>query len=164
LRVLRAPEYCLVVTSDKVYRGEKRDEVTPLVRSMLEARGRRLAWSVVAPNRGYEIAEAVREAASRCRVVLVTGGTGPSPRDISVDVVERMAVRRLPGLGEEFRRRSLKAAGPFALVSRADAFILPPGSLVFVSPGSPDAVRTALEMLLELDSHLVEEIAGKGHT
>ena len=160
---MAGPDYCLVVTSDRVYRGEREDRVTPLARQLLESFGRRLASSTVVPNRGYEIMEAVREASRTCRVVLVTGGTGPSPRDVSVEVVGRIALKRLPGLGEEFRRRSLKTAGPRALASAAEAFIVPPGSLVFVSPGSPDAVRAAIELLVEVDEHIVEELEGRGH-
>ncbi len=155
--------YCLVVTSDRVYRGEKEDKITPLVKELLESLGRRLASSTIVPNRGYEILEAVREAARTCRVILVTGGTGPSPRDVSVEVVGRIAWKRLPGLGEEFRRRSLDSAGPRALVSAAEAFIVPPGALVFVSPGSPDAVRKAIELLVEVDEHVVRELEGRGH-
>ena len=155
-------EYCLVVTSDRVYRGERKDEVTPLVEKLLASRGRRLSWRIVVPNVASRIVEAVLEAASRCRVVLVTGGTGVSPRDVSVDAVGRVARSRVPGLGEEFRRRSLERVGPVALLSRADAFVVG-GSLVFVSPGSPDAVETALSLLLEVDEHVVRELEGRGH-
>ena len=155
--------YCLVVTSDKVYRGVKRDEVTPLVEELLAAKGRSLVWKTVLPNRVYEIRRSVESLDGRCTVILVTGGTGPSPRDVSIMAVEPLAVKRLPGLGEEFRRRSLERVGMRALLSSAEAYVLPKGSLVFVSPGSPDAVRTALEMLLSIDDHLEKELTGEGH-
>ena len=154
--------WALVVTSDRVFYGEREDRVTPLVSRRLEEEGHVLAYKAVVPNDPVLIRRAVVEAASWAPLVLVTGGTGASPRDVSVDVVESLADKKLPGLGEEFRRRSLASAGPRALLSRAEAFIVG-GSLVFVSPGSPDAVRTALELLVEVDEHAVRELEGRGH-
>ena len=154
--------FALVVTSDRVYRGEREDEVTPLVEEILESRGHVLAYSVVAPNDPLVIRRRVVEAVSRADVVLVTGGTGPSPRDVSVDVVEALADRVLPGLGEEHRRRSRERVGFGALVSRTGGYVVG-GSLVYVSPGSPDAVRLALEIILEGVDHLVPQLRGEPH-
>jgi len=156
-------DYCLVVTSDRVYAGLKEDRVTPIVSEILSSMGRRLVQSEVVPNRVMTIREAVARAAARCRIVLVTGGTGISPRDMTVEAVEALSIKRVPGLGEEFRRRSIKSVGPRAYLSGASGYVVPPGSLVFVSPGNPDAVRVALEILVEIDEHVVEELAGRGH-
>ena len=149
----------LLVTSDAVYEGRKRDEVTPLVLEALEEKGYRLAARLVVPNDIYAVMRDVLILATRSDVdvVLVTGGTGPRPRDVTIDALERIADRRLPGFGEEFRRRSLSEVGLNALLSRAEAFIVA-GKPVFATPGSPSAVRTALSIILGLVGHLVYEL------
>ena len=154
--------FALLVTSDRVYRGEREDEVTPLVQEVLESRGHLLAYRAVVPNDPWVIRRRLVEALTWADVVLVTGGTGPSPRDVSVDVVESLAEKRLPGLGEEHRRRSRERVGFGALVSRTGGYIVG-GRLVYVSPGSPDAVRLALEILLEGVEHLVAQARGAPH-
>ncbi len=149
----------LLVTSDAVYEGRRRDEVTPLVARLLGEKGYRLAARLVAPNNIYAVMRDVLILATRddIDVVLVTGGTGPRPKDVTIDALERIADRRLPGYGEEFRRRSLSEAGLNALLSRAEAYIVA-GKPVFAAPGSPGAVRTALGIILGLVGHLVYEL------
>ncbi|MEN2999074.1 MAG: molybdopterin-binding protein [Acidilobaceae archaeon] len=149
----------LVVTSDSVFAGKRRDEVTELVRSRAEFE---LVSSVVVPNRLGEIRAAVLSAAQQAEVVLVTGGTGLSPRDMSIEAVEGIARKRVPGLGEEHRRRSYSLIGPRALGSRAEGYVVG-NALVFVSPGSPNAVSLSLDILAEAAEHLVEEIRGTAH-
>ncbi len=151
-------DFCLVVTSTRVYRGEKPDKLTPLVKGLVEGRGHRLAASTIVPNDPAQIQEAVGKAVERCDVVIVTGGTGPSPRDVSIDVVASMAHRELPGFGEIFRLLTYQRHGPVAWLSRASAYLVD-WRLVAVVPGSSDAVRLALEeLLLPEVGHLVGEL------
>jgi len=157
------PRYYLVVVSDSVVRGEKRDENTPLVRRLVEGAGRVFRGSTVVGNDLNAVRAAVLRAAGEADVVVVAGGTGPSPRDVTVEAVEALAVKRLPGLGEEFRRRSLASAGSRALLSRSEAYVLPGGVLVFAVPGSPGAVEEAVRLLLEVDVHAVEQMRGRRH-
>ncbi|BAN89527.1 MogA/MoaB family molybdenum cofactor biosynthesis protein [Aeropyrum camini] len=160
-----ALNYCLVVTSDRVYAGLKKDEITPLVSSTLESRGRKLVASTVVRNSFEDIVAAVASMAGRrdCDVILVTGGTGPGPRDVTTEVVSRLAVYMLPGYGEEFRRLSAGEVGPRGLLTRSEAYVLPGGKPVFTTPGNPGAVATALKIILGLDTHLVEQLRGVGH-
>lgn len=151
----------LLITSDSVYRGEKKDEITPLVRSR-EGKTFRLVASRIVPNRIEEIRAAVLELSRSADILLVTGGTGLSPRDISIEAVELLARKRIPGLGEEHRRRSYQQIGHRALVSRAEGFVVG-DALVFVSPGSPNAVGIALDILEEVGIHASEEIKGIAH-
>ncbi|ADL19400.1 Molybdopterin biosynthesis protein MogA [Acidilobus saccharovorans 345-15] len=154
--------FSLVVTSDHVYRGEKADEVTPLVKERLAKEGHQLIYSVVVPNNPDIIKSAVLDAASRADVVLVSGGTGPSPRDISYDVVKELASKELPGFGELFRFKSLESVGSGVILTRASAFVLG-RSLVVVVPGSPSAMGIALEILMPIVNHAVEQIHGEPH-
>lgn len=148
----------LVVTSDSVKRGEKVDEITPLVEKAVESHGHKLVYRAVVGNDMGEIQLAVLEAIVRrgAQVVIVTGGTGPRPLDVSVDAVERLAQRVLPGIGEEFRRRSLEQTS-HALLSRAGAYIVH-GRLVVVCPGKPAAVKLMLDILFPIVGHLVHEL------
>jgi molybdenum cofactor biosynthesis protein B len=152
----------LVVTSDHVYRGEKRDEVTPLVKERLAKEGRQLVFATVVPNDASTIRSSVLDAVSRADVVLVSGGTGPSPKDLSYDVVKQLASKELPGFGEIFRLKSLDEVGYEAILSRVSAFVVGQ-SLVVVVPGSPSAIRLALDILTPVAKHAVEQIHGEPH-
>jgi|SRR5215471_8786355 len=79
--------------------------------------------------------------------VLVTGGTGLGPRDHTPEAVGALFERRLDGFGELFRMLSFQEIGPAAMLSRAEAGVVG-GVLVFLLPGSPAAVRLAMQRLI----------------
>jgi molybdopterin adenylyltransferase len=81
------------------------------------------------------------------RALVVTGGTGIAPRDVTPDALEPLFERTIPGFGELFRMLSWEDIGSAALLSRAVAG-LRGGCVVFVVPGSRGAVRLALEKLI----------------
>lgn len=95
------------------------------------------------------IAAAVHAALSRAdvRALILTGGTGVAPRDVTPDAVEPLLDRVVPGFGELFRALSYQEIGSAALLSRALAGIAS-GRPVFVLPGSRGAVRLAMERLV----------------
>lgn len=149
---------CLLVTSDSVYRGERTDEVTPLVKSILEGTRHKFKKTVIVPNKREMIAEIVSQWSSECDIILVTGGTGISRKDVSVDAVTELCVKDLPGFGEIFRYLTYKKYGSAAIASRAKACIVG-NAIVFVTPGSVDAVEMALkELILPEAPHLVHEL------
>ena len=84
---------------------------------------------------------------ARVDAVLITGGTGLSPRDRTPEAVAPLFERRLEGFGELFRMLSFQEVGAAAMLSRADAGVVG-GMLVFLLPGSPAAVRLAMERLI----------------
>jgi molybdenum cofactor biosynthesis protein B len=86
-------------------------------------------------------------AAPDVRALVVTGGTGVAPRDVTPDALEPLLERTIPGFGELFRMLSWQEIGSAALLSRALAG-LRDGRVVFVVPGSRGAVRLALEKLI----------------
>ncbi|MCD6428979.1 MAG: hypothetical protein J7L12_05140 [Desulfurococcales archaeon] len=150
--------FCLVVTSDSVVRGERKDEVTPLVRRLVSSRGHELVHATTVPNNESKIREAVSSLLSRCDVVLVTGGTGLSSRDVSVDAIKPLCTKEVPGYGELFRYLTFRRYGTAALATRATA-CLSEKTLIFITPGSTDAVELALnELILPEISHLVYEV------
>lgn len=79
--------------------------------------------------------------------VIITGGTGLSPRDVTPESISPFIDRELPGFGELFRKISFESIGSPALLSRAFAGTSK-GKPIFCLPGSPDAVQTAMEKLI----------------
>src|SRR5215813_13477770 len=93
------------------------------------------------------------------QIIIFNGGTGIAPRDTTYDVIARKLEKTLPGFGEIFRMLSFQQVQAAAMLSRATAGVYR-GKLVFSMPGSPKAVRLAVEELIlpELN-HLAWEIA-----
>ena len=106
-----------------------------------------------------EIRAALDEAlASGARVVIFTGGTGLARRDVTIETLAPMFEKSITGFGELFRVLSFQQVGSAAMLSRAAAGVMK-GAIVFALPGSPKAVRLAMEQLVlpEL-GHLVREV------
>ncbi len=80
-------------------------------------------------------------------VAVFSGGTGITPTDVTIETVSPFFEKTLPGFGEFFRRISFDRVGSAAVLSRAVAGVAK-GKALFCIPGSPDAVRVALEMLI----------------
>ncbi|ABM80363.1 MogA/MoaB family molybdenum cofactor biosynthesis protein [Hyperthermus butylicus] len=156
--------WAIVVTSDKVKANPELDQITPMARELIAARGHDIVYTAIAGNDKVEILHAIAEALARgADVVLVTGGTGPNPRDVSADIVYSLCERALPGIGEEFRRRSIEKGVVNAMLSRAGACGFA-GRVLAVSPGNPDAARLMLELLFEIAGHVVEQLRGAKHS
>ncbi|MFQ5461178.1 MAG: molybdenum cofactor biosynthesis protein B [Phycisphaerae bacterium] len=96
-----------------------------------------------------------------CDVVLVTGGTGVSPRDTTFEAVSSLYEKPLPGFGELFRVLSYEEIGAAAMLSRASAGLCCQ-SAIFSMPGSPGAVRLAIEKLIMPQiGHIVWLLSGR---
>ncbi|AMD17931.1 molybdopterin adenylyltransferase [Methanobrevibacter sp. YE315] len=90
-------------------------------------------------------------------VILTTGGTGLDPRDITVETVESLFEKKLDGFGEMFRAKSYEEIGAAALLSRATAGIYKK-TVIFSMPGSPNAVKTALGIIIDELPHFVHHV------
>jgi len=133
------------------------------VEELLGGAGHAVLGREIVKDEPTAIADALRAALARedVRAVVLTGGTGVAPRDVTPDAVEPLLDRVVPGFGELFRMLSFQEIGSAALLSRALCGIAA-GRVVFVLPGSRGAVQLALERLVlpEL-GHLAAE-AQKG--
>ncbi len=87
-------------------------------------------------------------------VILTTGGTGLDSRDITVETVEELFDKKLEGFGEIFRYQSFLEIGSGALISRATAGVYKK-TVIFSMPGSPNAVKTASNIIIDEFPHLV---------
>lgn len=120
-----------------------------LVASLLEGGGHAVTAREIVPDDADAIEAATSRALERddTRAVVLTGGTGVAPRDVTPDAVEPLLEREIPGFGELFRWLSYQEIGSAALLSRSLAGVAE-GKLVFVLPGSRGAVRLAMEKLI----------------
>ena len=149
---------CAVITcSDS--RTKETDTSGAFIVDSIRAAGHSLEGYRVIPDDAQTVSEEIgRLVAGGIDVILLTGGTGITSRDVTVDTVSAMLDKILPGFGELFRMLSWKEIGPASMLSRATAGTIG-RTLVFCLPGSTNAVRLALESLIlpEL-RHLVREL------
>jgi molybdenum cofactor biosynthesis protein B len=138
----------LVVTVSDT-RTPETDSGGALVAELLTGAGHEVVRREIVRDEPEAIAAAVRRGLAEpgVRALVLTGGTGVAPRDVTPDAVEPLLERVVPGFGELFRFLSWQEIGSAALLSRALAGIAR-GRVVFVLPGSRGAVRLALEKLV----------------
>ena len=130
-----------------------------LIVDFLEAEGHRVFGRTIVPDDPARIGAAVKSALveESVQAIILTGGTGVAPRDVTPETVEPLLERTIPGFGELFRQLSYEDIGSAALLSRAVAG-LSQGRVVFVIPGSRGAIRLALEKLIGPElGHLAAE-------
>jgi molybdenum cofactor biosynthesis protein B len=147
----------VVTCSDS--RDEARDESGKALRGGLEAAGHTLCGYKVVKDDPEAIRAVLAEAAAAgARAVLFNGGTGIGRRDSTVEALRALFEKELPGFGELFRMLSFKEIGSAAIMSRATAGTYQ-GMIIFVMPGSPQAVKLALrELILPELGHMVREM------
>jgi molybdopterin adenylyltransferase len=125
----------------------------------LEAAGHQLVARAIVRDEAPDIERQLRAwlAGENLDVIVSTGGTGISSRDTTIEIVERLLSKPLPGFGELFRFLSWDQVGSAALLSRATGG-LAGETLLFALPGSLAAVRLGLEKLLVPElPHLIWE-------
>jgi molybdopterin adenylyltransferase len=130
-----------------------------LIVAMAEGAGHRVLERVIVPDEPERMTPWLRACAARraLHAVLVTGGTGISPRDQTYETVTALLTKPLPGYGELFRMLSYAEIGPACLLSRAVGGLI--GELVvLVMPGSRAAVELAMnQIILPELPHLIRE-------
>jgi molybdopterin adenylyltransferase len=151
---------CFIVTVSDT-RTEDTDKGGALIRELLEGAGHEVVGLHLVRDEEGLIADAVRTAIdgiSDPEVVCVTGGSGIGARDVTPEALRPLLTREMPGFGEVFRLLSWQEVGPATMLSRAFAGVIG-RTLLFVLPGSTNAVRLAMENLIVPElGHLVREI------
>jgi len=150
----------ILTLSDKGSKGERVDESGPALQRWLTERGVEVAATGMLPDDAEGIAEKLAEwcAEGSIHLILTTGGTGVSPRDVTPEATLAVVERVVPGFGEEMRRRSLLKT-PHALISRAVAGIR--GTTLIINlPGSPRGAVENLEAVWNAVPHAVAKICG----
>ncbi len=150
---------CAVITASDT-RTLDDDESGALMRALLEKAGHPVRLHRVVPDEPGAIRAAIAEAEDDpgIRAILLCGGTGIAPRDRSFEAVGGLIERPLPGFGELFRVLSFRLVGSAAMLSRAVGGVRGRRA-VFSLPGSPGAVRLALEELIVPElGHLIDQL------
>ncbi len=141
-------------------RGPAEDRSGERMAALLAAAGQRRVERRLVGDDATAIAAAVADllATAGIDVVVVSGGTGVSPSDVTPEAVAPLLERPLDGFGELFRALSFEQVGAAALLSRALAGVAG-GRAVFVLPGSPDAAELGLSrLILPVAGHLVGQL------
>jgi molybdenum cofactor biosynthesis protein B len=125
---------------------------------LLKNAGHNVLFKKIVADDKALISDTVKQALSipDLDVAIFSGGTGITPTDVTIETVSPFFEKTLPGFGEFFRRISYDRVGSAAVLSRAVAGVAK-GKALFCIPGSPDAVRVAVEMLILPESpHIVK--------
>lgn len=150
----------ILTLSDKGSRGERADASGPALLAWLAERGVETVHTEIIPDEADLIAGRLAQWADSglYDLILTTGGTGVSPRDVTPDATMKVLDRVIPGFGEVMRMRSL-AKTPHAMISRAVAGIRRQ-ALIINLPGSPRGAIENLEAVWAAVPHAVEKIQG----
>ena len=150
----------VITLSDKGNRGEREDKSGPLAAEMLQAAGYVVEETLLLPDDFNALKAQFHRLADgrQLNLILTTGGTGFSPRDITPEATYAVADRNAPGIAEAMRYHSLTIT-PRGMLSRA-ASVLRGKTLIVNLPGSPKAVRENLEYILPSLEHGVRIAAG----
>jgi molybdenum cofactor biosynthesis protein B len=134
----------------QLQKGEETDDVSgENIRVLLKNAGHIVMFKKIIADDKALIQEAVKSVLDSADLdaAIFCGGTGIAPSDITIETVSPFLEKTLPGFGEIFRRLSYDKVGSAAVMSRAVAGVAK-GKALFCIPGSPDAVRVSVEMLI----------------
>jgi len=149
----------VTVTVSDGHQGAK-DTSGPALTDVITKAGHAVLRHETAPNDADAIRALALRLAGEADAVVLTGGTGLGPKDVTVETVEALFEKKLDGFGEAFRRASWDQIGPRAILSRATAGIVG-GCLVVALPGSTKAVTLGAELLCPVLDHAVEVARGR---
>jgi len=148
----------VLTLSDKGSKDEREDTSGLLIQSMLRGIAAEIRHSDILPDEKELIQKKLIQYSAEVDLILTTGGTGLSPRDVTPEATLEVIDREVPGIAEAMRLEGLKKTGR-AMLSRAVAGVRGK-SLIINLPGSPKAVRENLEAILDVIPHAVEKIKG----
>lgn len=149
----------VITVSDRCAQGIREDASGPRIQAMLQAAGYHVVDVQIVPDEIDQLCQALQQAAaSDVALIVTTGGTGFSPRDITPEATQAVCQRMVPGIGEAMRAASMKIT-PRGMLSRSTAGILE-RSLIVNLPGSPKAAQENLEAVLPSLDHGLKMLRG----
>ena len=150
----------ILTVSDRSSQGLRNDASGPKLMEMLQSLGMDVAWNAVVPDDQEAIGKMLMLWAdeSGADLILTTGGTGLSPRDVTPEATMAVVRRLVPGMAEAMRQASLKKT-PHAMISRAVVGVR--GTTLIINlPGSPKGAIENLEAVLPALQHAIDKIKG----
>lgn len=169
LKAPKALRFALVTCSSSRFESLKqgksfRDESGDLAEQIINSVGFSVSYRTLVSDDFAAIRRIIEELCSKSDVdvVVLSGGTGLSPKDVTIEAVSSMFEKELPGFGELFRILTFQEEGSIAILSRAAAGVYR-GKVIFALPGSPKAVKLAFERLIIPEAaHIVLHVKGLG--
>jgi molybdopterin adenylyltransferase len=150
----------VLTISDKGSKGQREDISGPVIQESVKRMGGKVVKTDIVPDEKDVIAAKLSEWADsgKIDVILTTGGTGLSKRDVTPEATLSIIDREIPGIAEAMRAESLKKT-PMAMLSRAIAGQR--GNTVIVNmPGSPKACKECMDVIIQAIPHAIEIING----
>lgn len=152
----------VVVCSDTIAAGQKEDKAGKAIISKLEASSVEISSYTVIPDEKLRIEEELnKHHEAGVNMVLFTGGTGLSVRDVTPDTISPMLDRRIPGIEEAIRSYGQNRM-PYAMLSRSVAGVKG-GTLVLALPGSTNGARESMDAVFPEVLHIFGVLKGGGH-
>jgi molybdenum cofactor synthesis domain-containing protein len=150
----------VITVSDRGSRGEREDGSGPELVGMLRSLGMEIVGLQIIPDERELIRQALVNWSDgvKADLILTTGGTGVSPRDVTPDATKEVIEREIPGMAEAMRQRSLSLT-PHAMISRAVAGIRG-RTLIINLPGSPKGARENFSAIQPALLHAIDKIKG----
>jgi len=150
----------ILTISDRGCRGEREDLSGPEIHRLIIGLSASVEAYEIIPDEEEIIYQKLLEYADgkKLDLILTTGGTGLSPRDVTPEATRRVLEKEIPGMAEAMRAEGMKIT-PLAMLSRAAAGIRG-RSLIVNLPGSPQAVRENLAVILPVLKHALEKAQG----
>lgn len=164
---MRSYKAAVITCSDRAAADVYEDRSGPVLRGALANLGFDVEAAVIVPDDEERIAAEIERAIEDgARVVMTTGGTGVSPRDVTVEATLGLVDYELPGLMEEVRRRGAENTDK-SLLSRGIAGVIShpghPRALVINAPGSRGGARDTIAVVGSLLDHIVGQLDGADH-
>lgn len=161
-KTLEGLKTAVLTISDRCSRGEALDSSGPLLKQLLEERLASVLWTDLVPDEISQIQKAmIKFREQGADLILSTGGTGLSPRDLTPEAIEPLLTRKIDGFGELFRAEGFKRT-PMSYLSRSVSGFMNQ-TLVIALPGNPKACRDGIEILGHLIPHAIHIAKGGQH-
>ncbi len=150
----------IITVSDKGSQGKRQDLSGPAIAEMLAGAAISIEKTLIIPDEVDQIQKAIIQFADvdKLDLILTTGGTGVSPRDLTPDATLKVLDKEIPGMADAMRIAGMKIT-PHAMISRAVAGIRG-RSLIINLPGSPKGATENLAAVMPALKHAIEKIKG----
>ncbi len=134
------------------------DESGKVLHDILKNSGVEVADKRIVKDDFDEITSAVRKMIEKCDILVITGGTGITKYDVTIEAVRSLSQKEMTGFMVQFQQLSYKDVGTAAMLSGASGFIVQ-RKAVFCLPGSPGAAALGLkELILPEARHIIHEL------